>query len=264
MAGAGAPVLFVHGSGMSAATWTPLLAHVRDRQALAVDLPGFGLSDAYDYRRRSLRRHAVAQMTSMLDALGLDRTPIVGTSLGAMWALCLALDAPDRVAAVVGLGVPAVVLPGVHADLFFRAMSTPGLGRLVARLPAPPNTAMTRRGMANAIGRPALARTPDAFFDVVLAGMRMPGWGLAMWTHLSLAFRAGRQLPENVFTDEELRRIAAPVLLIWGDRDIYGGPELAERALELMPDARLEVMPGGHAPFLDDPQRCAALVQEIT
>jgi hypothetical protein len=30
-----------------------------------------------------------------------------------------------------------------------------------------------------------------------------------------------------------------------------------------MPDARLEVLPGGHAPFLDDPQRCGTLIDDF-
>jgi pimeloyl-ACP methyl ester carboxylesterase len=37
-----------------------------------------------------------------------------GTSLGAMWALCFALEAPERVVAVVAIGMPAVALPGVR------------------------------------------------------------------------------------------------------------------------------------------------------
>lgn len=261
--GAGEPTVFVHGSGMSASTWTPLLAQLRDRRALAVDLPGFGLSEPYDYSGRSLRRHAVSQMSSILDVLELEHAPIVGTSLGAMWGLCLAVDAPERVDAVVGLGVPAVVLAGMRSDPFFRAMTLPVLGRVVARLPPPPNAAATRRAMAKVLGRHALQCTPDAFFDVVRAGMRMPGWRQAMSTHLNLAFRAGHQRPENVLAEEELSRIRAPVLLIWGDADVYGKPSLAEPALRLIPNARLEVLPAGHAPFLDYPERCAALIKEV-
>ena len=98
--GDGPPLLLVHGSGMAASTWAPLMARLPGRRLIAVDLPGFGLSDPLDYGGRSLREHAVAQLTSLLDALGLERVPIVGTSLGAMWALCLALDAPQRVSAV--------------------------------------------------------------------------------------------------------------------------------------------------------------------
>lgn len=211
-----------------------------------------------------MRRHAVAQLNSILDALGLQCAPIVGTSLGAMWALCLAVDEPRRVSAVVGLGVPAVALAGMRSDPFFRAMTLPGLGWLVARIPPPPTTATTRRAMAKVLGPGALERTPDAFFDVVRAGMRMPAWRQAMWTHLNLALRAGRQRPENVLTDDELRRIAAPVLLIWGADDIYGAPKIADRALQLIPNARIEVLPGGHAPFLNDPERCASLIEQTT
>src|SRR5829696_7891954 len=68
--GSGKPVLLVHGSGMSGATWAPLLAHLRDRRAIAIDLPGFGSSDPYSYTDRPLREHAVAQLSSTLDALG--------------------------------------------------------------------------------------------------------------------------------------------------------------------------------------------------
>ena len=99
--GGGEPVLFIHGSGMSGPTWAPVIARMPGCRSIAVDLPGFGLSDTYSYTGRSLRRHATAQLTSMLDAFGLDRAALVGTSLGAMWALCLAADAPERVRAVV-------------------------------------------------------------------------------------------------------------------------------------------------------------------
>jgi pimeloyl-ACP methyl ester carboxylesterase len=263
-AGDGAPVVFLHGSGMSASTWAPVLAELPSRRALAVDLPGFGLSDPYDYSGRSLRRHAVAQLSSLLDALELSRAPIVGTSLGAMWALCLALDAPDRVRAVAALGVPAVALPGMRGDPFFTAMTLPGLGRLVASLPAPPNTGMTRRSLLRVLGRAAVERAPEEFFEVVRQGMRRPGWGRAMWTHLNLAMRAGRPRPENFLSEDELRRIETPVVFIWGDHDVYGGPEIGRRAVGVMPNARLETIPGVHAPFLDDPELCARVVRQLT
>ena len=93
--GVGEPLVLVHGSGMSAPTWTPMLVHLGDRRVQAVDLPGFGMSDPCDYSDRPLRRHAVAQLLSLLDALELDRVPVAGTSLGAMWAMNLALAHPS-------------------------------------------------------------------------------------------------------------------------------------------------------------------------
>jgi pimeloyl-ACP methyl ester carboxylesterase len=118
--------------------------------------------------------------------------------------------------------------------------------------------------MKGVIGQACGDRTPDEFFEVVTAGMRMPGWREAMWTHLNLALRFGRGRPENVLTDEELRSLATPVQFIWGQDDVYGGPEIGHRAVALMPAAGIEVMPGNHAPFLDDPERCAALIRQMT
>jgi pimeloyl-ACP methyl ester carboxylesterase len=259
--GAGEPLVLLHGSGMSAPTWAPMLVHLQDRRVHAFDLPGFGLSDPQDYAGRTLREHAVAQVGSMLDALDLERATIVGTSLGAMWALCMALERPERVVSVVGLGIPAVALAGMRGNAYFRAMTTPGVRALVSRAPAPKNAGATRRAMAGAIGRPALATLPDSYLDVVRATMLMPGWRLAMSSHLNLAMRSGRPRPENLFTDDELRGIRVPVRFILGDRDVYGGPEIGERAAALMPDARVEVLPGGHAPFLDDPRRCAEVIR---
>ncbi len=262
-AGEGPPLVLVHGSGMSASTWAPLMAHLTANRLIAFDLPGFGLSDPFDYSGRSLRLHAVAQLTSLFDALGLERVPVVGTSLGGMWALCLALDAPDRVTAVASLGVPAVALPGMHGDPFFTALSTPGIRRLLARMRSP-SVAMTRRSAARGvIGPGATERAPDGFFEVAHEGMRQPGWRTAMLTHMQLAMRFGRPRPENFLSDAELRQLAVPVLMIWGDEDPYGGPEIGRRACELLPDARLEVIPGRHAPFLDDPERCGALIDEL-
>ena len=259
--GHGEPTLVIHGSGMSAPTWAPLLAELPDRRIHAVDLPGFGLSDPHDYTGRSLRRHAVAQVGSMLDALGLERARIVGTSLGAMWALCMALEQPERVVSVVGLGIPAVSLPGMRGNAFFRAMTTPGVRALVRHVPVPKSLNGMRRASRDAMGRHAVDRMPDAYFDVVRATMLMPAWRTAMYTHLNLALRSGRPRPENLFTDAELRSIEVPVRFILGDADVYGGPEVGERAVKLMPDARLDVLPGGHAPFLDDPARCAELIR---
>ena len=194
-AGAGAPVLFVHGSGMSGATWAPVLAQLPDRRALALDLAGFGGSDAYRYSGRPLRAHAVAQLESALDALGLERAALVGTSMGALWVLSLALERPERVRSVTAIGMPAVALPGLRADPFFRLLTTPGIGRLVVRAPAPKTVRATRKAMAAVLGERALDRTPDVYFELVRQGMKNPGWGVAMRSHLALAMRAGRARP---------------------------------------------------------------------
>jgi pimeloyl-ACP methyl ester carboxylesterase len=261
-AGDGPPLVLVHGSGMSASTWASLMPHLKGYRLIALDLPGFGLSDSFDYGGRPLREHAVAQLTSLLDALEIHRAAVVGTSVGGMWGLCFAVDAPDRISALASLGVPAVALPGVHGDPYFTALSTPVVRHAVARMGSP-SVAFTRRSLARGvIGPNAAHRAPDGFFAVVHEGMRRPGYRTAMLSHMQLAFRLGRPRPENFLSEAELGGIAAPVLMIWGDEDPYGPPEIGARAAAVIPHAQLEVIPGRHAPFLDDPQRCAAFIDD--
>ena len=73
--------------------------------------------------------------------------------------------------------------------------------------------------------------------------------------------RSGKPRPEKLFTAAEPRGIELPVRSMFGDADVYGRPEVGDRTASLTPDARLDVHPGGHAPFLDDPGRCAGLIR---
>ena len=81
--GEGPPLLFVHGAGMTAGVWAPLLVHLPHRRSICVDLPGCGLTDPLDYRGVDLREHARAFLPALLDALGLDAVAVVANSLGA-------------------------------------------------------------------------------------------------------------------------------------------------------------------------------------
>lgn len=49
----------------------------------------------------------------------------------------------------------------------------------------------------------------------------------------------------NVDLTDELSRIERPVLLLWGDADPISPPAVGQRLLELLPDARLHLVPGG-------------------
>src|SRR5205807_4449101 len=118
------------------------------------------------------------------------------------------------------------------------------LRQVIVRIRSP-SVGTTRRTLARGvIGPRAAAQAPEGFFEVVHAGMRQPGYRTAMLTHMQLALRLGRPRPENFLSDTDLRELAMPVLMIWGDDDPYGGPEIGQRACGLMPDARLEVIPG--------------------
>jgi pimeloyl-ACP methyl ester carboxylesterase len=242
---------------MSASTGAPLMPRLGTRRLIAFDLPGFGLSDAFDYSRRPLRAHAVAQLTSLLDALGLEREPIVGTSPGGMWALCLAVDAPDRVAALASLGVPPSRCPACTAT------------RSSPRSPHPA-CASSPRGSARRTSRRHAGRWPAApsglappserptgFFEVVHEGMRQPGIRTAMLSHMWLAMRLGRPRPESFLSEAELRQLMVPVLMIWGDEDPYGGPEIANAPARSYPTRASRSFQGATPPSSPTPSTAA-------
>src|SRR5258708_12323345 len=103
---------------------------------IALDRPGCGLSDGFDYSSvDDIRGHAVTFLGAVLDALGLDRARIVANSMGGLWSLWLALDRPERVSSLALLGCPALAA-GTSAPAALRIMSPRGLGPA----PDPPPT----------------------------------------------------------------------------------------------------------------------------
>jgi len=59
-----------------------------------------------------------------------------------------------------------------------------------------------------------------------------------------------------------LADVSAPTHFTWGEHDPFGGPETARQLVDLLPNASLEIVPAaGHAPWLDELDRCAASVR---
>jgi pimeloyl-ACP methyl ester carboxylesterase len=55
-----------------------------------------------------------------------------------------------------------------------------------------------------------------------------------------------------------------PTLVLWGEHDPVGGVPVARAATDLIPDARLVVLPTGHGPWLGQPTRTATAVADFT
>lgn len=112
--GSGAPLLLIHGSGPGVSAWAnwrltiPALA--RQARVIAPDMAGFGFSDrpaGYSYTMDGW----VAQAVGLLDALGIERTDLVGNSFGGALALALAIRHPQRVRRLVLMGSVGVPFP---------------------------------------------------------------------------------------------------------------------------------------------------------
>jgi pimeloyl-ACP methyl ester carboxylesterase len=182
-----------------------------------------------------------------------------------VWALWYALAHPDRVKQLVLLGVPT--LPKTRCPLPIRLVATPGLGQLVSRLAPPSPKSMLR--LANAVGEKAtLARHPD-LVDLLVAAGRDPTTDRAtkaefraLISPFALLSTSGFRRLARVRPDE-LRQLTMPTLVLWGDQDPVGSVPVARAVTELIPHARLEVLPTGHGPWLGQPTRTAAMVTDF-
>ena len=257
--GDGVPALFLHGSGTDSRSLLPLLPHLDGVRAIAVDRPGFGESDPVRVPKARFRAAAVAFVDEILDALGLERPALAGNSMGGTWALWYALARPERVRRLVLVG-SAPLLPGTHAPPPLRLMATPVVGALLARVK--PNAAMVVRMMASMGEKDTIVRHPELLATLVASGGDPDATAVNRAELRAVLGPLGFRRSALVRA-EELRRVRAPTLLIWGDRDPVGTVEAARVTAELIPQAQLEVLPGGHVPYLGNPERTAELLSSF-
>jgi pimeloyl-ACP methyl ester carboxylesterase len=252
-------LLLVHGAGTVSSLWSPLIAELGQRTVIAVDLPGCGLTDRYRFGTEDdLRAHAVSFLSAVLDALGVERAVVAGTSLGGMYALHLARSRPERVAALVLLGDPAVALPVAGSTARGLASTAAGC-RLLSRYGGRPlGPGAAKRFVAAIGGTRAASRHPRQLWAALSPALRLSSRVTAsLFTPL---LRAGQDPEHRGVTEDDLAQVAVPTLLVWGDADVFQRAEEGEAAARRIPGARFELVDGGHLPWLDDPAGCAALI----
>lgn len=242
--GQGPVLLCLHSIAHGASDFAPLRVRLRDRhRVIALDWPGHGRS-ADDRVPASAARYAeIAERFA--DALGLRDVVVLGNSIGGAVAIRLAAARPDRVR------VRALVLADAGGLDRVDAMT-----RLVTR-------AMVRFFAAGARGARWYPRAFARYYGVVLSGAaaaeqraRITAAGSEMAPRLVEAWRSFGE------PDADLRGVAAslacPVLVAWARRDRVLQLWRSRPAIRRIPDARLELFEGGHAPFLESPDAFAA------
>jgi len=148
-AGRGPPVLLIHGVGLNADAWEPqIIALSARRRVIAADMPGHGGSDLMP-EGEGLDGY-VTSMADLIDALGISPVPVVGHSMGALIALGLALDHPQKVAALVALNGVYCRDPVARSAVGIRAAQLTGgvfevAGPIARWYPDDPNGALARR-----------------------------------------------------------------------------------------------------------------------
>lgn len=252
--GEGVPVVLVHGGGGTAAQWAPLLPELAGRHLFLVDRPGCGLTDGFAYDGVEVRRHAVRFLGAVLDALAVKKAVLLGNSMGGLWSLWFAGAHPERVEALMLAGCPALFL-GTSAPGPMRLMAVPGVGQAMMAV-QPGGAEGVRQVLVDVAGPRAAANADPLLLEAAAWGNAIPGSGRSFRTLVQRALTPWGPRAEMAFGEDDLARVKAPLLLVWGREDVFGEPSAIDRARKVRPDLVAEVIGGGHLPWLDDAAAC--------
>ncbi len=244
----GSPVILIHGLMDSALNWSKNLdALAQTHRVWAIDLIGFGFSSRVTAPTYSLKYFA-RTVREFMDAQGITRASIVGHSLGGAVALELALAEPARVERLI------LIAPGTYV------VNIPFALNLAARVPYIPRAligmAMTSTrarvsAQRNALGNPA--RFDPQAARQYARPLHVKGTADALVAMAASPRASG--LPAG------LKNIAAPTLILWGDKDLAVPVEHGGHHERNLPNAEFVILEGtGHTPQIEYPDAVNRLV----
>jgi non-heme chloroperoxidase len=240
----GVPVLLLHAIADSWRSFEPILSHLPESiRAFALTQRGHG--DASRPAGGYHSRDFAADLAAFMDALHLEAAVIVGGSSGGFIARRFAIDHPERTLGLVLLGSPATLRdkPGVMEVW----------DSTVSKLTDPVAPGFVREFAESTLAQPV----PQAFFETIVQ------------ENLKVPARVWRETFEGLLEDdsfEELGKIQAPTLIVWGDRDALLPRSDQEALAAAIAGSRLVAYAGaGHAFYWEEPDRVASdLVAFIT
>ena len=241
-AGSGPPLVLLHGAGGGAVTWYKVIGLLSRRfRVIVFDRPGYGESEKpsapYDKPFNTEWLHSAAAQ------LGLGKFFLVGNSEGGSVSIHYALHYPEQLEKLILVGSAGLgdnwnkVI--ILKMALYKLLPSPIWGELLGR---------------NVMQNPDDAH--PAWHDYSIDVLKSKGG--------RRAFFQGRGRAVTTYTDDELQQVQPPTLLIWGEDEAFFPVSHGERAARLIPDARLEVIPGaGHLPFMEKPKVFCQLVEDF-
>ncbi len=227
-------VVFRHGIFLDRTLWLPIAERFMEtHRVIVVEAPGHGASTdpGHPYTLGDDARAGI----ELLDALHIDRAVFVGHSWGGMWALRIALAAPDRVAGLALINTPLTRRPGA-ARRKYRALVT--LLRLI--------------GAPRWYGRQIVTALFDpAARDSAVARRLVEHVRAADREVMARAMRAILINPDDV--SDRLGELRMPVLAMAGADDYVLAPEAAALLAARVADARIVHVPGDHVTPVEQP-----------
>lgn len=234
--GDGPVVVLLHSLGTDHRLWAHTAAALADgHRVLVPDSRGHGRSG---WNGGLTLEDWVSDVDRVLDHAGVGAATLAGLSMGGVQALAYAAAHPGRVTALVVADSFAELDPDIAR------VKTAGLAGRTGDMTALADFYVDSTFTVDPV--PAAAASVRA----AIAGMAPEHYVAATETCF------GARL------DDDLPRITAPTLVLWGERDEKTPRALSERIAERVPAARLAVVPGaGHLSNLENPEEFLRLVR---
>ncbi|WP_375485876.1 alpha/beta fold hydrolase [uncultured Mycobacterium sp.] len=240
-AGDGPPLLLLHGSGPGVTGWRNfrgvLAAFAEQYHCLALEFPGFGVSDDFGGRPMLTAFDAVVRF---VDALGLDTVDIVGNSMGGAVAINYAIAHRERVQRLVTIG-------GIGRNIF--SPGPPEGIRLLQEFTEDPSRERLIRWLHSMVYDPTVVteelieeRWQHATEPKTLAAARRM-YSKDAFAQMTKAMDAAKAPQPWAI----MHRLTAPTLITWGRDDRVSPLDMALIPMRTIPNAELHVFPNcGH------------------
>ena len=218
---------------------------------------GTGWPIPFDYRGVDLLDHARTFLGDILDALELSAVDVIANSMGGLWSIAFAIDAPDRVSRLVLVGAPVGLKS--RPPLLLLPLGLPLIGQRLGRYVF---STATRDGSRKFWGQVIVKhpeRVDDLLLDVDVANTRRNVESMLGLVRALPARRLGYR--RELILGERWGELTTPTLLLLGEYDAFGSPEEGEALVAKNPNLRLVRVAGaGHNSWIDDPD---SVVSEI-
>ena len=247
------PVVFVHGLGGQWQNWLENIPRVAvERRAVALDLPGFGLTP--EPRDRITIPSYGRFVDAFCERLGLGQVAMVGNSMGGYVAAEVAIQFAARVSRLV-----LVSAAGISSAATVRApiLTAGRMATAVAAHTAARHHQLAARPLSRHLSLALVARhprllKPDFAYEAFFKGVGKPGFDDALRASLEYDFR------------ERLPEVKVPTLIVWGEKDAIIPVRDADEFERLISDSRKVVMlDTGHVPMAERPQAFNDLLMEF-
>jgi len=231
-------VILLHGFGASLQTWEDWARDLeRDHRVIRYDLPGFGLTGA-DPSGDYTDARSIAVLLALMDRLGVARASVVGNSMGGRIAWTFAALHPERTGKLVLVSPDGFASPGLEYGV------APKVPLMMRALPSVLPSFMLRASLAPAYANADVMT--DALFTRYRDMMLAPG------VRGAIVQRMGQQMLADPVP--LLKRIEAPTLLMWGEKDDMIPFANSADYLRALPHGTLAALPGiGHLPQEEAP-----------